>query len=79
MIILPQSTSLFTIKLKSFVILGYLVNSLNLIFPLFILNNVFKLTFESFDKTLTDEEINPLIDNVISAVIKNHNGILRDK
>ena len=39
----------------------------------------FKLTFESFDKTLTDEEINPLIDNVISAVIKNHNGILRDK
>ena len=39
----------------------------------------FKLTFESFDKTLTDEEINPLIDNVVSAVIKNHNGILRDK
>ncbi len=39
----------------------------------------FKLTFESFDKTLTDEEVKPLIDNVISSVIKNHNGILRDK
>ena len=39
----------------------------------------FKLTFESFDKTLTDEEVKPLIDNVISSVIKNHNGIFRDK
>lgn len=39
----------------------------------------FKLTFESFDKTLTDEEVNLLIDNVVSSVIKNHNGVLRDK
>ena len=39
----------------------------------------FKLTFESFDKTLTDEEVNPIIDNVVSSVIKNHNGVLRDK
>ena len=39
----------------------------------------FKLTFESFDKTLTDEEVNPIIENVVSSVIKNHNGVLRDK
>ena len=39
----------------------------------------FKLTFESFDKTLTEEEINPLIEKVIENVMKKHSAILRDK
>ena len=39
----------------------------------------YNLYFESFDKTLSDEEINPLFDKIIENVVKKHNGILRDK
>lgn len=39
----------------------------------------YSLTFESYDKTLSDEEINPMLNKIIENVIKNHNGILRDK
>ena len=39
----------------------------------------YSLYFESFDKTLSDEEINPLFDKIIENVVKRHNGILRDK
>ncbi|MGM9878059.1 MAG: phenylalanine--tRNA ligase subunit beta [Bacilli bacterium] len=39
----------------------------------------YNLYFESFDKTLSDEEINPLFDKIIENVVKKHNGVLRDK
>ena len=39
----------------------------------------YTLNFESFEKTLTDEEVNPLIDSIIENVVKRHNAILRDK
>lgn len=39
----------------------------------------YSLYFESFDKTLSDEEINPIFDKVIENVVKKHNAILRDK
>lgn len=39
----------------------------------------YKLIFESFDKTLSEEEINPILDKVIENVMKKHNAILRDK
>lgn len=39
----------------------------------------YNLYFESFEKTLSDEEINPLFDKIIESVVKKHNAILRDK
>lgn len=39
----------------------------------------YSLYFESFDKTLSDEEINPIFDKIIENVVKKHNAILRDK
>lgn len=39
----------------------------------------YNLYFESFDKTLSDEEVNPLFNKIIENVVKKHNGILRDK
>lgn len=39
----------------------------------------YSLYFESFDKTLSDDEINPLFDSIIENVVKKHNAILRDK
>ena len=39
----------------------------------------YSLTFESFDKTLDLDEINPILDKIIENVVKKHNGILRDK
>lgn len=39
----------------------------------------FNLYFESSEKTLSDEEVNPLFDKVIENVVKKHNAILRDK
>ncbi|NLC47949.1 MAG: phenylalanine--tRNA ligase subunit beta [Tenericutes bacterium] len=39
----------------------------------------YNLYFESFDKTLTDEEINQVFDKIIENVAKKHNAILRDK
>jgi phenylalanyl-tRNA synthetase beta chain len=39
----------------------------------------YSLYFESFEKTLSDEEINPLFDKIIESVVKKHNAILRDK
>ncbi len=39
----------------------------------------YSLYFESKDKTLSDEEVNPLFDNIIDLVTKKHNAILRDK
>ncbi len=39
----------------------------------------YSLYFESKDKTLTEEEVTPLFNNIIDLVTKRHNGILRDK
>ena len=39
----------------------------------------FNLYFESSEKTLSDEEINPLFNKIIELVVKKHNAILRDK
>ena len=39
----------------------------------------YNLFFESNEKTLSDEEINPIFDKVIELVTKKHNAILRDK
>ena len=39
----------------------------------------YNLYFESNEKTLSDEEVNPAFDSIIEAVIKKHNAILRDK
>ena len=39
----------------------------------------FNLYFESKDRTLELDEINPLIDKIIENVVKRQNGILRDK
>ena len=39
----------------------------------------YNLYFESFEKTLSDEEVNPLFDKIIETVVKSHNAILRDK
>ena len=39
----------------------------------------YSLYFESNDKTLSDEEINPFFDKIIELVVKKHNAILRDK
>ncbi len=38
----------------------------------------YSLTFSSQDKTLTDDEINPLLDKAVSAVQKEFNASLRD-
>ena len=39
----------------------------------------YSLYFESTDRTLELNDINPLIDKIIENVVKRHNGILRDK
>ena len=39
----------------------------------------YSLIFESFEKTLSDEEINPILDNIIENVSKKHNAVLRSK
>ena len=39
----------------------------------------FKLKFESYEKTLTDNEVMQVFNNIIEKVIKNHDAILRDK
>ena len=39
----------------------------------------YNLYFESNEKTLSDEEINPSFDKIIELVVKRHNAILRDK
>ncbi len=39
----------------------------------------YSLYFESNDRTLELNDINPLIDKIIENVVKKHNGILRDK
>ena len=39
----------------------------------------YNLYFESSDKTLELEEIVPLFDKIIDAVVKKYNAILRDK
>ena len=39
----------------------------------------FKLKFESFEKTLTDNEVMQVFNNIVEKVIKNHDAILRDK
>ena len=39
----------------------------------------YNLFFESNEKTLELEEIMPIIDKIIEAVVKKHNAILRDK
>ena len=39
----------------------------------------YNLYFESFEKTLSDEEVNPLFDKIIETVVKSHNAVLRDK
>ena len=39
----------------------------------------YSLYFESNDRTLTEEEITPLFNNIIELVIKKHKAILRDK
>ena len=39
----------------------------------------YNLYFESNEKTLSDEEINPSFDKIIELVVKKHNAILRDK
>lgn len=39
----------------------------------------YNLYFESYDKTLSDEEITPVFNTIIENVIKKHNAILRDK
>lgn len=38
----------------------------------------FSLTFEDPNKTLTDEEVTIIFNNIINKVIKEHNAILRD-
>jgi phenylalanyl-tRNA synthetase beta chain len=37
----------------------------------------YSLTFSSNDKTLTDEEINPLLDKIVENVKKEYNAELR--
>lgn len=39
----------------------------------------YNLYFESNEKTLSDEEVNPLFEKIIENVVKKHNAILRDK
>lgn len=39
----------------------------------------YNLYFESNEKTLTDEEVTTLFNNIIETVVKRHNAILRDK
>ena len=39
----------------------------------------YNLYFESNDKTLSDDEINPAFDKIIELVVKKHNAVLRDK
>ena len=39
----------------------------------------YNLYFESNDKTLSDDDVNPLFDKIIENVVKKHNAILRDK
>lgn len=39
----------------------------------------YNLYFESNEKTLSDEEINPAFEHIIELVVKKHNAILRDK
>ncbi len=39
----------------------------------------YSLEFESFEKTLSDDEINPIFNKIIENVVKNHNAVLRDK
>ncbi len=39
----------------------------------------YNLYFESNEKTLSDDEINPFFDKIIELVVKKHNAILRDK
>ena len=39
----------------------------------------YSLYFESSERTLELNDINPLIDKIIENVVKRHNGILRDK
>ena len=37
----------------------------------------FSMTFSSFDKTLTDDEINPIIEKIVTTLDKQFNAILR--
>ena len=39
----------------------------------------YSLYFESFDKTLSDDEVTPVFESIIENVCKKHNAILRDK
>ena len=39
----------------------------------------YNLFFESNEKTLSDEEVNPVFEKIIELVTKKHNAILRDK
>ncbi len=39
----------------------------------------YNLYFESNEKTLELDEIMPIVDKVIEAVVKKHNAVLRDK
>jgi len=39
----------------------------------------YSLLFESYEKTLSDEEITPVFNKVIETVVEKHNAILRDK
>ena len=39
----------------------------------------YNLYFESKERTLTEEEINPILDKIIEMVIKHHKAVLRDK
>ena len=39
----------------------------------------YNLYFESNDKTLSDDDVNPLFDKIIENVVKKHTAILRDK
>ena len=39
----------------------------------------YNLYFESNERTLSDEDVNPLFDKIIENVVKKHNAILRDK
>ena len=35
------------------------------------------MTFSSFDKTLTDDEINPILEKIIATLEKQFNAVLR--
>ena len=64
---------------------GRLLTNIN-IFDIYKGNNIdkdkisiaFSLTFEDFNKTLTDEEINPIFNKIIEDVKDKYNAILRD-